>query len=105
MVRMQTVPVQPPRWMLRSVISMLLIVVFSSARIAYQAIQGPIEASVAARQLEDGVEGYVVGSTVATSSIPFAISLGMILLLLVIWVPFVVKWVRYMQLPESSEQS
>jgi len=84
-----------PKIKLRIVFTVLLVIAWFTTVQIYQTAQGPIESSIAVQQLEDSKATYAVGRAGAMSYIPKIINWTGSVLLLLMWLPYGIKFVRY----------
>jgi hypothetical protein len=75
----------------RVVLTVLLLVAWYAASTVFTMAQGPIESAVAVKQLEDSGTTYAASRTLSQGGIPMAVNLAGLGLLLLLWVPFLVR--------------
>ena len=84
-----------PNFKARMIFTIIVVILWIVTIQVYNASQGPIEAGLAVKQLNTSDVDYVAGRAVALHAIPRMINwVGWILILLT-WVPYGVKYVRY----------
>ena len=105
MTRTTQVEVHPPKWQWRLVVTIVLLLVFSGAQWGYSVVQGPIEGSLAVQQAEDDAESYMVGKAAATANVYGILVTAEVLLLLLVWVPYLLAGIRYFKAVEEAPNS
>lgn len=100
---MRMLPMAPPAWRLRAFLTVCLVTVTVFATEIYQAVQGPLESELAAKQMENDATSYAIGSGIARADIIGYAWLASVLLLLLLWIPYVVGLLRYLSAPKAEE--
>ena len=91
-----------PNFKARMIFTIIFVILWIVTIQVYNASQGPIEAGVAVKQLNNSDVDYVAGRAVALHAIPRMINWAGFILLGLTWIPYVVKLGMYNSAPDSN---
>ena len=92
-----------PKFKARMIFTIIVAVLWITTIQVYNATQGPIEAEIAVKQLNDSNVDYAVGRAAALHTIPRLINWAGFILVLLTWGPYVVKLGRYNSVQDRIE--
>lgn len=95
MTRVRMVEQKAPGWKFKLTLTVLILAVGLGTAAAYRVVQGPLEAQMSVRQLNDSNADYVVGSFFARSDIPGTITHASWGLVVLIWLVYGAQWARF----------
>ena len=84
-----------PNFKARMIFTIIFVILWIVIIQVYNATQGPIEAEIAVKQLNDSNVDYAVGRAAALHAIPRLVNWAGWILLFLTWVPYGVKYARY----------
>ena len=79
---------------MRVIATIIVLMVMVGMTVSYNQARGPIESSIAVKQLEDDATTYAVASTVAEGHMPFVWNFSGLCILGLVWGPYTYRKIK-----------